>query len=146
MLQKCSPSPSGWLPKNAPKMVPKSSLDALLMLFMLKNNKGAAFGRRPPSGSPIFFNMKMSKERPETIWEPIWEHAWTMFGTFLGSQPEGLGEHFWSIFVDFPSPHSLAGSGHHNPGPCPRARPPGPSGVWPLPPLKSSIGLMNENP
>ena len=29
---------------------------------------------------------------------------------FGGSQPEGLGEHFWSIFGDFPSPHSLPGS------------------------------------
>ena len=40
--------------------------------------------------------------RPETIWGPFLEH-------FGGSQPEGLGEHFCSIFEDFPSPYSLAG-------------------------------------
>ena len=56
-----------------------------------------------------------------------------------GSQPEGLGEHFWNIFWDFPSPHSLAGSGYHKVQPAFRP-------VVPFPcarPLDRSIGFAD---
>ena len=113
MLQKCSPSPSGWLPpkcsKNASKMVPKWSLDALLTLFILKNNRGAAFGRRPPSGSLLFSHMKSvksaSRDHLGTIFEAFLDHFWSILGEPAGRARGACLNHF----CGFPFPPQSGG-------------------------------------
>ena len=97
MLQKWS--------KNAPKMVPKWSLDALLTLFIWKNNRepeggAAAEGRRPPSGGgrrpPLYYFPILGVPRggPGTIFETFLKHFWSIWG---GACREGSG----SIFGPF---------------------------------------------
>ena len=100
MLQKWS--------KNAPKMVPKWSLDALLTLFIWKNNRGAAFGR-PPSGSLLFYHMKSvesaSRDHLGTILGAFLDHFWSILGEPAGRARGAFLEHFGG----FPLPPQSGG-------------------------------------
>ena len=123
LLQKCSPSPSGWLhpkcSKNVSKMASKWSQGALLALFILKKNRGAALGR-PPSGPLLFFNMKSVKSAPRddlgTIIGTFFNHSGSIFwepagrarGAFLGISPPPTSTRALPIITLGPGPGSQA--------------------------------------